>query len=738
MKKVNTWMLAATVAEETVVLEIELNEDFAFLGGNPKGPVPYPAPHKVNAFAVYDVGNGGLALQYEGKGAWASMRGDWSFDGTNQTTYNIGFMAPGNLGYGTWITWPPSSWETFTVIPNIDGYVLFSPVFNRWVRIAKFDQLPSPSWGLYGDEDAGNAALIYLKGLERPVPFDLAEIFKSLRDVNLGGLELANYSLAGVDCSGCDFRPVASIESCILDGAILRGADFSGMLLLSVSISGANCNGANFSGSQFGVRWTNPPDLTGINLSNAVIDVYLSGACLDHAILDGMDLGDGNDLTGSSFVGCDFRQVKGNLSATGMTQTNLSDTNFSGMTLTNQSLWKANLSGADFSKSGLAGIMLEQANLSDAVFCGANLKGASLKGADLSRTDFTGANLSKADLTGANLAGTNFTDAILTGTIFPQPVNGSNDPDARTIFAGATVTYAAIGLDWSCLDLTGATIAGLPTDLTGLRAAGLRWEGGSFKGLTLDGGDFTGAVLSNVVFMGASLRYVKFNGAVLTGADFNRAVLVGTHFRGAALGGVAQNVGTKLNQAYISLCDFASANLYGADFTGATLFGGNDFRSAANLQEANFANAFLPATDFSGANLKGASFDGACLIGARLTGADLSPATDGALSTSLSGACLQGVDFTGTRLDGADLANAVVTDQSGAMPVRYRDSSGEWSPPSPLSWAATAWPAASSLSDQTLCPNGDYYGNAKGTLTIAEMMTTPNPMTSWPSQAVED
>ena len=52
------------------------------------------------------------------------------------------------------------------------------------------------------------------------------------------------------------------------------------------------------------------------------------------------------------------------------------------------------------------------------------------------------------------------------------PLGQSVDPKTPTIFANTKLPYAAIGLNWSCLDLTGATIIGLPTALAGLNAPG--------------------------------------------------------------------------------------------------------------------------------------------------------------------------------------------------------------------------------------------------------------------------
>jgi hypothetical protein len=46
--------------------------------------------------------------------------------------------------------------------------------------------------------------------------------------------------------------------------------------------------------------------------------------------------------------------------------------------------------------------------------------------------------------------------------------------ECPTIFASCKLPFAAIGTNWSHLDLTSATILNLPTDLTGLVAVGVR------------------------------------------------------------------------------------------------------------------------------------------------------------------------------------------------------------------------------------------------------------------------
>ena len=377
---------------------------------------------------------------------------------------------------------------------------------------------------------------------------------------------------------------------------------------------------------------------------------------------------------------------------------------------------------------------------------GANLSGIDLRGFDLTTTKLAGANLSHVqfpeailsgvDLSGATLVGTNFTGLDLTATRFSSPLNQSSDPDNPTIFANCTLPYTVIGLDWSFLDLTATTITGLPTDLTGLVATGMRRPGVDFDSFILDGANFSSATLDNAHFFGAKLRplaegtKVTFAGARLTGAHFTRAVLDQVRFP-AALGGVSLNQAADFSFAFISNCDFTGSNLYGVSFANATLLGGNVLAGATSLQQASFVNAYLPNADFTGANLQGAKFDGAFMVECVLTSADLTPTEKGAIAASLTSACLQAAALKGTKLDGADLTNAAITNMSGQINQQYYDENGNLTPMFAMRFGRV-FPAPSSFSDNTTCPNGYTYGtDINNGKTMEQMMTAANPPTQW-------
>jgi uncharacterized protein YjbI with pentapeptide repeats len=377
---------------------------------------------------------------------------------------------------------------------------------------------------------------------------------------------------------------------------------------------------------------------------------------------------------------------------------------------------------------------LDGANLSTADLADLDLTAtSSLNGANLSGTQLPGAKLAGVNLTRANLAGTNFTGTDLTEVTFSFPLIRSTDPNNPTIFANCTLPYGVIKLDWSCLDLTAATITDLPTDLTGLNACGLRRPKGDFTGFVLDRANFADATLDGANFADAKLRQKpSFAGARLIGAYFTGAVLDQANFAGAALGGIKGIQAANFSSAWISNCNFDQANAYGVSFTGATLISGNTLTGTTSLQESDFSNAYLPYADFTGANLQGGKFTGACMVECVLAHADLTPAQEGAISASLDTACLQGVDFTGTKLMGANLNNAAITNGNGQIQVSHYDEYGNLINPEPISWRAKNFPSEASFSDLTVCPNGHSYGyNKEQGLTIAQMMQALNPPTQW-------
>jgi uncharacterized protein YjbI with pentapeptide repeats len=107
------------------------------------------------------------------------------------------------------------------------------------------------------------------------------------------------------------------------------------------------------------------------------------------------------DLSGASFVGIDFSDVRVDLQ-----NTNLNGSNFSGAIMP-----KANLSGASAVGSTFFGTDLQGANLKNTNLLYSNLVKAKLNNAILEQTDLQGANLAEADLRNAQVKKTDFVGA---------------------------------------------------------------------------------------------------------------------------------------------------------------------------------------------------------------------------------------------------------------------------------------------------------------------------------------
>ena len=722
MTAINRWVLSC----QNRVANVWYNQDYTVFGLNPT-PGGQPADNS-NIVTLHDLGNGTVALQC-GAPAFASVRDDYGMQ--------VQFQAP--YGGGNWITSVGGD-EILQVIPTGDGYfALRSATFGGFVAIN-----PNPD-GKAGNCNAlvasaptiGQAARFTATGLDRNSIFDFLKVGSNASGMSFAGLNLASVDLSGKNnLSGCDFRDVASLSGCNLEGATLQRAQFAGLRLGGLNLSGADCTEADFTRSDF-TSFTPgmpPPFLNGAMLAGAVVPAGISwagakmaGAVLAEANLTGCDLSGppvgltdahvsrqgvtlldnagigGDDLaspadrvvaydydgsgkldhlvcyrpgTGAIFI------VKKNADGTFAAVYSQGDPGGAGIGGYNLASPADQVFAYDYDGTGkldhlvcyrpgtglvrimqkrtagaatLAQCDLRQANLTDANLVGLDLTTtASLAGANLSGTQLPGTKLAGANLTGVILVGTDFTGTDLTKVRFSFPLNQSTDPDNPTIFAGCTLPYAVIGLNWSCLDLTTTTITGLPTNpagavnLTGLVAQGMRRPNGHFDGFILDGANFAHATLDGAHFTGASLRakrgiLVNFSGARLINAYFTQAALEQADFSGAVLGGLQKEESAHFSYAFLSNCKFDQANLFGVHFPGATLLE-NLFTNVADIQQADFTNAYLPSGDFTSATLRGATFDDAFMVECILSSADLTPA-EGALATSLTGAFLQGVTW---------------------------------------------------------------------------------------------
>ena len=136
-------------------------------------------------------------------------------------------------------------------------------------------------------------------------------------------------------------------------------------------------------------------------------DANLRGANLSGANLKGADLREANltetILQRANLSGARFYRAEG-LTRTNFTLANLSGVDFSNRLLTGANFAAADLSGVDFSKSTLSQADLRSTNLTAANLYSANLEGALISGANLGGGVIFGED-SRADLRFANLKG---------------------------------------------------------------------------------------------------------------------------------------------------------------------------------------------------------------------------------------------------------------------------------------------------------------------------------------------
>jgi uncharacterized protein YjbI with pentapeptide repeats len=174
-------------------------------------------------------------------------------------------------------------------------------------------------------------------------------------------------------------------------------------------------------------------------------------------------------------------------------------------------------------------------------------------GYDLTNIDLTGVNLTNADLrlanfTGAVLTGTCLANCKMAGAILQNQDLTKVDPRSKTsppslagtssnltILSNSIVPFALLGLDWSYIDLTNATITELPQSLDGLKATGARLSGlnkNNLTGLNLKNANFDNAVMDNLSLAnsdlsGASMISASMHDTTLTNANLSEANMTG-------------------------------------------------------------------------------------------------------------------------------------------------------------------------------------------------------------------
>ncbi len=489
-------------------------------------------------------------------------------------------------------------------------------------------------------------------------------------------------------------------------------SDLSGSMILTSDLTGANLTAANLTGADFcGATW-NPgaaPQLRSTLTSATLTGAALAGARFDYCLMSGATFTGATCSSGTVFAHAD-------LTGADFSKCDLNGVDFSGATLTNATFTGATMKGTILVGAVLSNATLSGVDLSSAVFSagtvlkGTQLIGACLDGANLTSIDLTGANLTSASLlntnfTSATLFSTNFSKTDVTTCIFSNPSAFARDATIpATSFEQATLNLSTIALDWSYLDLTGATIVGLTssTDLTALNARHL-----VFKNLDLgdmvackavfDNADLSGATLTGIDLTDASLVATTLYGALLANATLTRA-----DFTSAQLGAkqtlftLPSSVATSLDTGTLSasvlqaftaagvplsanalltvripgqdwlLKDDQNSALYNlvAQGNAITVYGYNKTTDAA----AVLTHAYMPDAVFTDANLYACHLSNVQWYGSSAKGDNADFESVDFSGANLSANTAGGMNLKQARMFGASFSNAILVnaDLSGA------------------------------------------------------------------------
>lgn len=427
----------------------------------------------------------------------------------------------------------------------------------------------------------------------------------------------------------------------------------------------------------------------------------LGSISLENAGMQSCNLGGANLSAITSIQGADF------------TGASMRGANLSGQNLAPATTW----STADFTNTDLTaiataagavmpGAIFDGGNLTERSFAGAHLNGASFVGTTLDGVDFTGADLTGANLAGASLKGTIFNGATLQGTHFDKAdlstAQFDSDPNFtrtttnRTTFIGATVPFTVLASNWSYLDLTEATITGIPSAIANLVADGaLLPDGLSLQGIDLTDASFVGTQMYEIQLQNANLQGANLSNALLKGAYLNSANLTLANLDSAYLiaeqsaGSVRdladldQLSAAVVTDAFMFNTILDGAHCDGVDFSGVMFVTASNLSSqsasaiGATMNFAKFNNASVVLAVFNGAQLSAANFAQAVMVGAEFldngsTATELTPSSDVTHTpASVYQADIRGTNFTGANMDGLDMRGATFSTSSGEFEQIY-------------------------------------------------------------------
>jgi uncharacterized protein YjbI with pentapeptide repeats len=549
--------------------------------------------------------------------------------------------------------------------------------------------IENPDWNCYVICLPGNRTTIgpgqTITVSSAPSLFPILLITGSGVGLNLAGQDLAadNYinSIAGVDFTDAVLynATLANLPNLSVAGCDFTNASVNGTIMTGVQ----NLNQATWSGANL---WHT--DLSQVDPAGTE-GVDFSGAHLGQVVFsNGQPLASNYSYANAQFIGCDLQS------------TDLHNVSLVGANFTGASLWLANLDGAD------------------------------LTGADLTGADLTGASLAGTDLTGANLSGTKLNDTDLTTTIFdPTPAFGTSTATG-TQFQGSTVPVPSLGMNWSYIDLTGATLTSIPQTLSGLVAQSTLFPSYlPFAGIVLQNVDFTDAQLYYANLTAADLGFATLDGALLKGARLSKANLSGatlirawliaegsndpsiedpSKYEAAVCSG-AYLLNTVMDDVYAAGVDFASAKFATDPGLGPT----QASATGAFMVRSTFSDTLAVRVDFTNTQFSGANFSDATLVASNFASCWLDPTSDEVKQpTIMHRADIRGTQFAQVaggqitnpaNMDGLDMSGARASTDAGVYkPDTYFDYYGK-RVVIYVNYQATVLGNTTSM---TTCPNG--------------------------------
>lgn len=307
------------------------------------------------------------------------------------------------------------------------------------------------------------------------------------------------------------------------------------------------------------------------------------------------------DMVGCEFFGADLENAD-------FTRSNLSGADFRGANLNHAILSNTNLRGADFSVASIEGYgkssSLIEAKIDCAILCQANLTGCDMSGADLAEADLSGADLSLTVLLGADLEGATLNEVKLNNTVLE--ISRLSNQQTSQLGSRAGIVGAAYSVmpethiqemvkDHS-LWLESGGKQGNRLDLDGVDLSGFKpnvkvLSASRFRQCNLSGADFGGLNIDMVDFSYSSLEGANLQGVSAQGTNFRSANLSNANLRSGKF------CPMPLARRHAWPANFDHTILHGADLTQASF-------SHAVMIKADLRDCVLTETDFMGVNMK--------------------------------------------------------------------------------------------------------------------------------------